>query len=510
MIRLRNAECGVRNSGTMIVTVWCLIVVSSLFGANAVAADDPVQKAMKAYEKHRYEDAGRDLRAALPSLEQSKQSPARIALGMSYLRTAELHQALAQLSAVVNADYLKRLSSDKGPSRSGYSELYLGLALLESGKADAAQAALEKFLNGTAGAKEKAVAKIALGAAAQQRGDRQKAQELWESIDASDPDVRTELAAAYSRSGMKDKDPVGMCEGVIAAGRKNGSQPTIAAVKNCIGVYGRAGAIDQGFDLLARADLKAYAYREAIGKSKTISFYDVQLLSNLAAFYLQASLAALDKAAADPQLKGIAGYYLGEAHALAGNADQAAKATAQFLASPQMPPQYKNRAMVRQGALRHQKGKQAEAIGVWAELVQKQPNDPELLSDILVTCGRLRIDCPRIAQTSVAAVEAGDSKRFAVLNVGLGRYYLSKKDTAKAVSYLEAGRDKGNKNKIEANDPVMLVDLSDAYFRTKKFSEALEIYFEMSKQFPQVRQIQEALQGIYSMEHKSAGDVKIN
>jgi hypothetical protein len=31
----------------------------------------------------------------------------------------------------------------------------------------------------------------------------------------------------------------------------------------------------------------------------------------------------------------------------------------------------------------------------------------------------------------------------------------------------------------------------------------------MSKQFPEVRQIQEAMQGIYSMEHKSAGDVKI-
>mgnify|MGYP003439479998 FL=1 len=87
---------------------------------------------------------------------------------------------------------------------------------------------------------------------------------------------------------------------------------------------------------------------------------------------------------------------------------------------------------------------------------------------------------------------------------------MAKKDAAKAASYLETGRDKGNKNKIESNDPLMLVSLSDAYYRTKKFSEALEIYFEMSKQFPQVRQIQEALQGIYSMEHKSAGDVKIN
>jgi tetratricopeptide (TPR) repeat protein len=482
----------------------------SLIAVSAYAADDPVQKAMKAYEKHRYEDAARDLRAALPSLEQGKQAQARLALGMSYLKNAELHRALAQLSAAVNADYLKRLSSDRGAGRSVYSDLYLGLALLEGGKADAAQAPLEKFLSGTAGAKEKAVAKTALGMAAHLQGDKQKAQELWGSVDATDPDSRTEVAAAYSRAGAADKDPVQLCDGALNEGRKGGKQPSFTVVKNCVGVYGRAGAMDKGFDLLSRADLKAYSYRESIGKSKTISFYDAQLLSNLAAFYLQVGIAILDKAATDPQLKGIASYYLGEAYALAGNTDQAAKATAQFLASPQMPPQYKNRAMVRQGALQLQKGKQAEAIGVWDDLVQKQPNDPELLSDILVTCGRLRIECPRIAQTSAAAVETGDGKRFAILNVGLGRYALSRKDTAKAVSYLEAGRDKGNKNKIESNDPAMLVDLSDAYYRTKKFSEALEIYFEMSKQFPQVRQIQEALQGIYSMEHKSAGDVKIN
>jgi hypothetical protein len=56
----------------------------------------------------------------------------------------------------------------------------------------------------------------------------------------------------------------------------------------------------------------------------------------------------------------------------------------------------------------------------------------------------------------------------------------------------------------------MLVNLADAYYRTKKFSESLEIYFEMSKQFPEVRQIQETMQGVYAVEHKSAGDVNIN
>lgn len=491
---------------------YCTLILGLLIAVSGTgnAADDPVQKAMKAYEKHRYEDAARDLRAALPSLEQSKQPPARLALGMIYLKNAELHRELAQVAAAVQADYLKRLASQRGASRSRYSDLYLGLALMESGRESAAVPSLEKFLAGGGDRKYKAIAKIALGTAAYREGDKRKAQGLWDSITGADPDVRSELAAAYSEAGIAGKNPEAMCNDASEKRRKGGKLLSIIVLKNCVGVYDRAGAIDKGIDLLSRADLHSYFYRESIGKSKVISFYDPRLLPNLAAFYLQVSMAMLEKAATDPQLKGIASYYLGEAYALAGNQDQAAKATAAFLASSQMPPPYKNRGLVRQGALQHQKGKQAEAIGVWDELIKKQPNEPELLSDVLVACGRLRIDCPRVAQTAAAAVETGDGKRFAILNIGLGRYHLAKKDTTRAVSYLEAGRDKGNKNKIESNDPVTLVALSDAYARIKKYSEALEIYFEMSKQFPQVRQIQEALQGIYSMEHKSAGDVKIN
>jgi tetratricopeptide (TPR) repeat protein len=509
-MRLRIADCGLRIFNKVMRTTLLVVGTTSFIALPAHAADDPVQKAMKAYEKHRYEDAARDLRAVLPSLEQSKQPPARLALGMIYLKSAELHRELAQVAGVVQVDYLKRLAAYRGEGRSRYSDLYLGLALLESGKEDAAAAPLERFLAGGGERKYKGIATIALGTAAYREGGKQKAQDLWSSVNSADPDVRTELAAAFSGSGSAGKEPVAACDEASAESRKSGKTLSVIVLKNCVGVYGRSGDIDKGFDLLTRADLRSYFYRESIGKSKVISFYDPRLLPNLAAFYLQASLATLEKAAADPQLKGIASYYLGEAYALAGNQDQAAKATAAFLASPQMPLPYKNRALVRQGALQHQKGKQAEAIGVWDELIKKQPGEPELLSDILVTCGRLRIDCPRVAQASAAAVETGDGKRFAILNIGLGRYYLAKKDAAKAASYLEAGRDKGNKNKIESNDPVTLVALSDAYSRTKKFSEALEIYFEMSKQFPQVRQIQEALQGIYSMEHKSAGDVKIN
>jgi tetratricopeptide (TPR) repeat protein len=476
----------------------------------AHAADDPVQKAMKAYEKHRYEEAARDLRASLPSLDQGKQSQAQLALGMIYLKNAELHRELAQASASANADYLRRLAAERGGSRSRYSDLFLGLALIEAGKPDAATAPLEKFIAGGNDAKFTSIASIALGMAANLAGDKQKAREAWEGIATGDPEVRTELAAAWSRAGVAEKDAPSLCDQALADGRKGGKASSIIAVKNCLGVYARAGQAEKGRDLLHGADLKAYSYRESLGKSKVLSFYDIQLLDSLAAYYLRESLAALEKAASDQGLRNIANYYLGEAHALAGNADQSLKATAVFLGAPQAPPQYKNRALVHQGALQYQKGRQADAIGTWDDLTRTQPGDPDLLADILLACGRLRIECPRTAQAAAAAVEQGEGKRFNITNIGLGRYYFGRRDYTRALTYLEAGRDKGNKNKIEFNDPLMLVDLAETYYRSKKYSEALEIYFEMSKQFPQVRQVQEALQGVYSMEHKSAGDVKIN
>jgi pentatricopeptide repeat protein len=281
-------------------------------------------------------------------------------------------------------------------------------------------------------------------------------------------------------------------------------------VKNLLAVYARAGLTEKGLDLLKRADLKAFSFRETLGKTKVINFYDLSLLDDMATLYGQASIAYLEKAAVDAKIKGSAEFYLGQAYALFGSAERSMKTAESFLASTQLPQQFKDQARVLQGANLYKSNRKAEALKIWDALAVKPSQDPDVLAEILFTCRRLKAECPNAARQSATTVETGEGKKFSTLNIALGKYYLGRLDTTRAVTYLEAGRDKSNKNKIESNDPEMLVSLADAYFRTKKFSEALEIYFEMSKQFPEVRQLQEAMQGVYAMEHKSAGDVKIN
>lgn len=488
-----------------------LFTLITFFAAQASAADDVVMRAMKLYEKRHYVEAMNALRSEAASIDPAKQGTADLTLGMIYFKNAVLHRELYQASALATQDYLKKLSAAQGKDRSRFVDLYFGDALIETGKPGVAAIYLEKF-SGNADIEPRflELAKVGLGLCYHLNNDAQKAASLWAAVNAADPEVKAGLAAAYSRAGLAERNPVGLADEGLAAAKRSGKPLSMRLVKSVLSVYAGAGLTEKGLELLKRADLKAFSYRENLGKSKIIYFYDLSLLGDMATLYGQACVSSLEKAAADPKVKDAAEFYLGQAYALFGSLDKSAKVFASFIATSQMTQQYKDRIRVWQGASLYLKNRQAEAENLWDELSRKQPVDPDLLAELLFVRSRLKIETPKLAQKAVAAVETGEGKKFSNLNIAIGKYYLGRLDNAKAVSYLEAGRDKGNKNKIESNDPVMLVSLADAYHRTKKFSEALEIYFEMSKQFPEVRQIQEAMQGVYAVEHKSAGDVKIN
>ena len=486
-------------------------VLLCLAGASvAFCADDPVARGTKLFERRHYGEAANVLQPYLSSAGSGAPGQAALILGAAYLKNAALHRALYRTSIAVHLDYLKKLSGERGRGGSSLADLYLGETLLAAGRPGEAKTQLTKFrAKAGKGTAEEAIAAIGLGLCHYRLGEAQKAKSFWSGVDAADLDVKTELAAAYFSTGLGEKDAVSMCEEALALLTKSGRRPSMRALKSIVGVYARAGLAEKGLDLLASADLKAFSREEILGKDKVIHFYDLALLDGLATLYGKASIVWLGKAAADPKSRDAAAYYLEEAYALLGTGGQSARATDAFFAASKMPQTYKDRATVRKAADRYAAGGKGEATRLWDDFSRKQPADPDLLAEIIFACDRVAAGCQDIVGRAAALAEAGEGKRFRALHFALGRHYLSRKEYAKALFHLEAGRDKGNKNKVESNDPEMLAALAEAYYRVKKFSEAQEIYFEMSKSFPAVRQIQEALQGIYSREQKSPGDVRI-
>jgi len=95
-----------------------------------------------------------------------------------------------------------------------------------------------------------------------------------------------------------------------------------------------------------------------------------------------------------------------------------------------------------------------------------------------------------------------DTALLGELSFYSGRY-------VRALYYLERARDKGNKNKIETNDPNFLLKLSYVYYLREYYPESLEIFFSLGKRFSGIRSLQDAVQSVYSYKQKGSGEALI-
>ena len=488
-----------------------LVLMAGVFmTGQAMAADDVTARALKLYETHRYEEATRLLRSELATMDSSRQAAASLALGMIYLSSAKLYRELQKTALVIELDYLTRLSKQKTGTASRFVDFYVGQALLEAGKPAEGATYLRQFAD-KMGAQSpiKPFADIELGIAYSRQKQVQKAAQLWSGVDKTKPEIKAALAGAYAVAGVQQHKPVLMADAAINDAKTLRYTPGPRMLRNLLRAYSQGGATDKALDLLNANEFKEASYVEDLGSSKAISFYDSSLLGDIAKTHLSAAMLYLEQASHDAKLSSSASYYLAEAYLQQGNAELSLRSATSFLSQAQIPPQYRDIARVRQASAHNMAGQRAEASAIWQSMAEKSAADPALLAEVVQACTQARADCAKLEKLALAAIERGEGKKFFSLNAALGKYYLLQKDYPRAVLYMEAGRDKAYKNKIEVNDPVMLAGLAEAYYRNKKFSENLEIYFEIGKQYPVVRQIQEAMQGIYSMEQQSAGEVKI-
>jgi tetratricopeptide (TPR) repeat protein len=492
----------------IVVLIWAVIIMLT---APIYAADDTIISAMKLYKKHFYTDAFNVIYNSIASGASNQQGKTYLSLGMICLANAKLYRELYHISTPVHLDYLTRLYAADVKSGSRFVKLYLGHTLLEADEFVESAAFYKKFITDEkVGSQAKAVAKVGLGSAFFLQGKQDQARSLWAKLSVSEPNVLSALAAAYSRVGLMEKKPSAMCGEIVNSLKENDKKLSIDTINNILEVYAMEGKIEDGFNLIGIADLKAFFDEETLIKNKVIRFYNPALLRNLSLLFAKASVAYLQKAssAGDAKVKSMAQYYLALGLSQLGQLDQSSKIIDAIISSAQIPLGLKNRAKVRQAVNNYLLGHKTTAKEQFDALLQSKAK-PNLVADILLACTQYKIDYQQAVINATALAQKGEGKPFANLNFAIGKYYLIKKDYFKATAYMELGRDKSNKNRIEYNDPLMLVNLADAYYFTKQFSEALEIYFEMGKQFPAVRQIQIALQGVYSMEQKSAGDAKI-
>lgn len=492
------------------------VILLLFLNPGAPVAADPLAQGLQLLGQHRYEEAFQTLRAYLPAAEPRHQAKAQLAYGMAGLANARCYAALYDVARVLQLDYLTRLVETQQSSKSAsrLAHLYLGKALLASGNLKAAIPRLQRFLRGDGLASAlQNEALVSIGTASYLSGQKARARKIWSAVPEDSPEILAALAAAYSRVNLTGEQPQIMADRALAQLKTSGQSLSTRLITSILAVDVLHGEFEKGLSLIDRANLGEFAHEERLAEDKIIRFYDPLLLSHLSRLYALGAVAYLTKAKAAPDrgVQSVAFYHLGEAYQLLGQPDAAASASEAFLSMTKNSPelaQFRQRVQARQVFASSGAGDQLGACQAFRPLLGAQPQ-PALLSEMLQLAGQFEIACPRIIEPAAFLLQRTAGKAAGDLNYSLGRYYLGQKAYDQALAYLEAGRDKSRKNRIEANPPMLLIGLAQAYYHTRQFSEALEIYFTMGRQFPALRQIQMALQGVYAMEQQSAGDAKI-
>src|SRR5262249_11473716 len=152
-----------------------------------------------------------------------------------------------------------------------------------------------------------------LGAAFWAQGETARARKLWSGTQQDAIEIRLARAAAQGRARavdpkmLKDLADSAVAEKFLSPR----SRRYLAEISLAAGAAERALGVVRGADLAAASYVESFKAGE--GTAKTIAFYDLALLADLAQLYRELARRRLEQAAADPRVKPTAEYYLSEA-----------------------------------------------------------------------------------------------------------------------------------------------------------------------------------------------------
>jgi hypothetical protein len=251
-------------------------------------------------------------------------------------------------------------------------------------------------------------------------------------------------------------------------------------------------------------DLDAPDVEDASDPQKILRFFDPLPLETLERRAWKSALAELSPLSQEGQgmANKLGRFYAGYSLFFLGETKEAAKCLSPIdLAA--LGPDYHARARVIKAAssesidvaLWESTRNYPEAVLLWNELSPAEPIASALSE-------RLK-SLPQSFDESADETMVG---RWGLAALSRGPDWL---DSKEVLVVLSKHRNHANKNKIEWNDPVLLVALAAANYERNDYPQSLETLFELAKSFDGLRGLQWNLQGVYAARQKAAGDARI-
>lgn len=406
--------------------------------------------------------------------------------------------------------FLKSVSTETAPNKSNIAALFLAEVYLLKQNPIAARKQLSEFeKNQTADKTLTAIAGIYLAWAEKLEKNEQAFTQIITSLD-TDPPL---ISMALDFINIMTTATSSLNPNIIRAAEKQyigtDNPYAIRFANYAIRIYSHQGKLSDARRILLSLKQNAPSFIEEITQFKHIYFYEPSLIDSVSFYYYQSSQSLLTSLKKDKKYHDVAIYYLSDLDLIIANKSSAKQFDNAMLNSKRLPKALASLREIRQNGHGYLLGKTSRAHQVWEKAVNNEKNNPAISAEAILMCLYLKANCPNIVHKARLKAENGRSKRFEKLNTNVGRYFLLKRENNKAVRLLENALDRSNADGLLMNDPILLLNLAEIYRREKRFSESLQIYFSLGKNFPILRQVQDAVQGEYLLKQRSSGSNSI-
>jgi tetratricopeptide (TPR) repeat protein len=477
----------------------------------AWAIPKEIENALKLNRINHFDEA---LQVMEEALEQGAINPditSAYTIGRILYRKGELYREMSQITVLAQIAHLEQIQEREG-SLTDELKLYLGMGYFFNGQYTEAEAILNRVIKSSSvKAPLRSLALVYLGSSYYRIGERDKAQEFWKQIGSDHGYANATLGFMYAYLGINTAAAESIVQRAL-----NKAEPIY---RNSIEVYHAfatmaARRFTDAYNSIGDVDLDKPIFFYRPDENTEIRFYDLAVLDAYSRIIFGESIKNLEPVvtASSGELASFASYYVAQMYLYLEDYEQ----SLDFAARAQKLSVSSSLTMIRavscESAAHYLSGKERKGNRIIEREIEKIYGKPTFLLEmmrVLITSGIDFVtveDVIRGAETYIFDVQWDRTRRDTAL---LGELAFFSGDYNRALSYLEQARDKGNKNKIETNDPTFLLKLSYVYYNREDFSESLEVLFSLGKSFSGVRPLQDSVQSVYSYKQRGSGETLI-
>ena len=453
-----------------------------------------LEQARALFATNRWGEARELLRSHWSRLAPRERGLAQYVIGRAYAREAELAHWVRRFADEVGLDYLGELSRNDASLDVPWLPLFTGFYELSAGNARSAERALGE-----------AAAAKGLPAAWRERARRRRAgalERLGKGRGKNGLSEQSSHEADYWRLVLHDGPAL------AEAPPTDEELPWAACVWLRQGRPEQADALLEGFD----ADRAAAEHRPS--PNKALRFYDPLVLEAHERVLREQTVRWLRPRAAGapgPQAAlssyhaGANLYHLGRSHEARPLLESAAHGAIGARA------QGRARVLLAAATLAHGDPPPAELTGLWRST--SSDLDAVLLWADVRPNGFARME-PFATQIGARLRALRPERGSSPDRASVGRWGLARlragADPSQMVNLLSRARDNASKNRVEVNDPLLLVAIALASYRNADYPQSLETVHALSEVYPGLRGLHWNLQGTYAARQKAGGEARIS